>query len=208
MIRSSPGYSLLLRGAPQWSVLFLVLRYDRRWSGCDPLLRLCSVYDPFLGRPGQLVSVLLDPHFKRNWPRFSLPKFCRSSIYVIAIVKFSNSPIQNILNFPQWTSMDLVIVFFFPFFCKNFLHSFFYPSYVNICKNLEKTIVLSSGPFLQIFTFTIQCICSLWWIESSPSEAIPYTQKHDSNKAAAMHLCWNHTTAWVPPPSLDSPHMP
>ena len=33
-------------------------------------------------------------HLKRNWPRFSLPKICRSSIYVIAIVKFSNRPIQ------------------------------------------------------------------------------------------------------------------
>ena len=40
-------------------------------------------------------------HLKRNWPRFSLSKFCRSSIYVITIVKFSNSPIQNLINFPQ-----------------------------------------------------------------------------------------------------------
>ena len=45
-------------------------------------------------------------HLKRNWPRFSLPKFCRSSIYVITIAKFSNSPMQNVFNFPQWTSMD------------------------------------------------------------------------------------------------------
>ena len=74
--------------------------------------------------------------------------------------------------------------------------------------DLQKSIVLSSGPFLQIFTFTIQCICSLWRIESSPWEAIPYKQKHDSNKAAAMHLCWNHTTALVPPPPVDSPHVP
>ena len=26
-------------------------------------------------------------HLKRNWPRFSLPEFCRSSIYVITVVK-------------------------------------------------------------------------------------------------------------------------
>ena len=103
-----------------------------------------------------------------------------------------------------------IFLLFFSFFLSfpKILHSFFYTSYVSICMDLQKTIVLSSGPFLQIFTFTIQCICSLWWIESSPSEAIPYTQKHDSNKAAAMHLCWNHTTAWVPPPPVDSPHMP
>ena len=98
-------------------------------------------------------------------------------------------------------------VFFFLSFAKT-LYIFFYPSYVSICKDLQKTIVLSSGPFLQVFTFTIQCICNLWWSESSPSEAIPYTQKHNSNKAAAMHLCWNHTTAWVPPPPVDSLHMP
>ena len=29
-----------------------MLRYDSRWSGCDPLLRPCSVYDPFLRRSG------------------------------------------------------------------------------------------------------------------------------------------------------------
>ena len=45
-------------------------------------------------------------HLKRNWPRFSLLKFCRSSIYVITIAKFSNSPIQNVFNFPQGISMD------------------------------------------------------------------------------------------------------
>ena len=45
-------------------------------------------------------------HLIRNWARFSLPKFCRSSIYVITNVKFSNSLIQNIFSFLQWTSMD------------------------------------------------------------------------------------------------------
>ena len=39
-------------------------------------------------------------------PRFSLPKFCRSSIQVIAIVKFGYTPIQNLLNFAQQTPMD------------------------------------------------------------------------------------------------------
>ena len=46
-------------------------------------------------------------HFKRNWPRFSLPKFCRSSFYVITIIKFSNSSIQTLFNFPDRTSMDI-----------------------------------------------------------------------------------------------------
>ena len=35
-----------------------------------------------------------------------LPKFSRSSIYVITIVKFCNRPIQSLFNFPQRTSMD------------------------------------------------------------------------------------------------------
>ena len=46
-------------------------------------------------------------HFKRNWPRFSLQKFCRSSIYVITIIKFGNSSIQTLFNFPDQTSMDI-----------------------------------------------------------------------------------------------------
>ena len=50
-------------------------------------------------------------HLKRNWPRFSLPKFCRISIYVITIVKFSNRSIQNPFNFPQRTSMDFCKVY-------------------------------------------------------------------------------------------------
>ena len=60
---------------------------------------------------------------------------------------------------------------------------------------------------------TIQCICNLWWIESSTSETIPWegapktrsrltgehlTQEHDSNKAAAMYLYWNYTSVRVP----------
>ena len=40
------------------------------------------------------------------------------------------------------------------------LHSFCL-SYVSICKDLQKTIVLSSGPFLQVVTFRMQCICNL-----------------------------------------------
>ena len=63
--------------------------------------------------------------------------------------------------------------FFFSFFLLQKFYIVFYSSYVSICKDLQKTIVLSSGPFRQVFTFTIQCICNLWWSESSPSEAIP-----------------------------------
>ena len=41
-------------------------------------------------------------HLKRNRSRFTIPKFCRSSTYVIAIVKFSNNrPIQTRFNFSQ-----------------------------------------------------------------------------------------------------------
>ena len=34
------------------------------------------------------------------------------------------------------------------------------------------------------------------------------TQQTDSYKVAAMHLYWNHTSAWVSPPPIDSPYMP
>ena len=43
---------------------------------------------------------------KRNSPRFSLPKFCRCSIYVITIVNFTNRAVQSLFNFPQRSSMD------------------------------------------------------------------------------------------------------
>ena len=119
--------------------------------------------------------------------------------------------------------VELIFAIFFLFFLLQKLDIVFYSSYVSILKNLQKTIVLSSGLYPQVFTFTIQCICNLWWTESSPLEAIPWwgvpktrskstrehlTQKHDPNKADAMHLCWNHTTVWVPPPPVESPHMP
>ena len=65
-----------------------------------------------------LLNLISTCHFlshtidlKRNWPRFSLPKFCRSGIYVITIVKFSNRPIQILFNFPQQTSMIWFIKF-------------------------------------------------------------------------------------------------
>ena len=44
---------------------------------------------------------------KRNRSRFSLLKFCRSRIHIIAIVKFGNRPIQNLFYLPQRTSTDL-----------------------------------------------------------------------------------------------------
>ena len=37
---------------------------------------------------------------------YNLPQLCRTNIYVIAIVKISNSSIQNLFQCPQWTSMD------------------------------------------------------------------------------------------------------
>ena len=44
--------------------------------------------------------------WKRNWPRFSLPQLCPINIYVIAIVKICNRPIQNLFNCSLWTFMD------------------------------------------------------------------------------------------------------
>ena len=52
-------------------------------------------------------------HWQRNWPRFSFPKFCWSSIYVITFVKFSNRSIQILFNFLQRTSMDFCKVYSF-----------------------------------------------------------------------------------------------
>ena len=53
-----------------------------------------------------------------------------------------------------------ILSLFLSFFRLEKLYiAFFYPSYVSICKDLQKTIVLSSGPLMQIVTFTIQCIC-------------------------------------------------
>ena len=42
--------------------------------------------------------------FKKK--KVSSLKFCCSTIYVITIENLSNKPIQNLLNFPQQTSMD------------------------------------------------------------------------------------------------------
>ena len=41
------------------------------------------------------------------------------------------------------------------FFLLQKLDIVFYPIYVSISKDLQKTIVLSSGPFMQIFTLTM-----------------------------------------------------
>ena len=38
---------------------------------------------------------------------------------------------------------------FFPFFFAKILHSYSHNSYVSICKDLQKTIVSSSGPFIE-----------------------------------------------------------
>ena len=67
-------------------------------------------------------------YLKRNQPRFSLPKFYRCSIYVIAIVKFSNRPVQNLFNFPQRTSKDFsncVMLFLWIFICVSCIYYLF-----------------------------------------------------------------------------------
>ena len=43
--------------------------------------------------------------------------------------------------------------YFFPFFLLQKFYIIFYPSYVSIYKDLQKTVVLSSGTLLQVFTF-------------------------------------------------------
>ena len=56
---------------------------------------------------------------------------------------------------------NCVIFTFFSFFLLQIFYIVFYPSYVSICKDRQKTIVLSSGSFLQVFTFTVQYVCNL-----------------------------------------------
>ena len=90
---------------------------------------------------------------------------------------------------------------FFPFFFAKILDSYFCNSYVSICKDLQKTIVSSSGPFIQYFhlqnnVFVIYHESKA--VSQTPShdkvsqknvltgEHLP--QKRNSNKAAAMHL--------------------
>ena len=54
-------------------------------------------------------------YLQRNWPRLSLRKFCRSSIYVVTtIIKFSNKPIQILFNFLRRTSVDFCKVIWGP----------------------------------------------------------------------------------------------
>ena len=77
--------------------------------------------------------------------------------------------IQNVVTCNIENSKILLAVFFYFFSFAKMFYIIFYPSYVSICKDLQKTIVLPSGPFLQLFTFTIH-ICNLWWSKSSPSE--------------------------------------
>ena len=102
------------------------------------------------------------------------------------------------------------------------LHSFFYPSYVSICENLQKTIALSSGSFMLIDTFTIQCICKMMNRKQSLRDHLiikcpKNTQQIDRkithadawfNQTAPTHLYSNHTSACVPPPLVDSPNIP
>ena len=140
------------------------------------------------------------------------------------IQKFQNIMSMVVVSFPDsWANHYRNCFFQQDYICfsktiKGFakvLYSFFITVYLSICKDRQKTIILLSGPFLQIFTFTIQCICNLWWIESSLSETIPWysvqktgskvtveqhTHKRHSNKAVTMYLYWNHTSTLVPPP--------
>ena len=53
---------------------------------------------------------------------------------------------------------------------ENWFFWFYIAFLSKLFKYLQKTIFLSAGLFMQIVTFTIQCMHNLWWIESSPSE--------------------------------------
>ena len=85
--------------------------------------------------------------------------------HIANICSLANNRLRALTRIRRYLSTEekliKLIYLFFPFFLLQKLYIAFYSSYVSICKDLQKTIVLSSGPFLQVFTFTRQCICNL-----------------------------------------------
>ena len=84
------------------SLFYLVSLYFHlafRLKILKPLILTCVFQ--VLSPPVTLVLYKRLYHLKRNRPRFRLRKFCRSSSYVVAIVKFNSRPIQTLFNFPQ-----------------------------------------------------------------------------------------------------------
>ena len=81
--------------------------------------------------------------------------------------------IQNVVTCNIENSKILLAVFFYFFSFAKMFYIIFYPSYVSICKDLQKTIVLSSGPFLQLFTFTIQLFTFTVFVIYDEAKAVP-----------------------------------
>ena len=103
--------------------------------------------------------------------------------------------------------------FFAVFYLQKFCVAFFYYSYVSIGKDLQKTIVLSPGPF------------NARWNESSasrpshdkvPKKHAAIWQGNTSRRSAiptelllsVLYFNWNHSLGWVPSTPADSRHMP
>ena len=92
--------------------------------------------------------------------------FTKRDIVAASNIMFISGQFETIIDMvcllhPIRLRQVMVVKFFFSFFLLQNFYIVFYSGYVSICKDLQKTIVLSSGPFLQVFTFTIQCICNV-----------------------------------------------
>ena len=125
-------------------------------------LKRYVLFDTFVAR----IALWLHP------PQNILACLWMSRVILLGrILLLCNQSLLVRLSFQQ--SLSRRLLFFFSFFLLQKFYIVFYSSYASTCKDLQKTIVLSSGPFRQVFTFTIQCICNLWWNEGSRSEAIP-----------------------------------
>ena len=133
---------------------------------------LSSKYDKSLWRLNKFFGISTSTSRKYSSLLFSLYFFMKRSS------SFDNSFKTSCRKFLRHCpSIQIVCIWihkiFFPFSLLQKFYIVFCSSYVSICKDLQKTIVLSSGHFLQVFAFTIQCISNLWWSENSPSETIP-----------------------------------
>ena len=76
-------------------------------------------------------------------------------------------------------SFEHLLMSTFFFFLLQQFYIVFDTIYGIICKDLQKMIVLSSDPFMQIFTFTIQCIRNLFG--------------NIRNRVVFMNVCGNGT---------------
>ena len=87
---------VLFERGRSWAVLI-----PRQFVGIISEYYRCTENRPCISKISDQSKCFIFRHnpLKNNWPRFSLPKLCRSSIYVITILKFSGRPAQNLFNF-------------------------------------------------------------------------------------------------------------